>query len=72
LLDPIVIVLSMAEVMSGVGLVVMAPSLWHPSLLQIHQATLLLWFLVTAIHSTARLVETATLAPRDWFGRPRN
>lgn len=72
LLDPSVIVLSMAEVVSGVALVVVAPNSWHPSLLQIHQATLQLWFLVTAIHSTARLVETATLVPRDWFGRPRS
>ncbi len=71
LLGPLVIVLSMAVVASGVGLVVVAPSSWHSQLLQIHQATFLLWFLATAVHVMAHLVETATLAPRDWFGRTR-
>jgi hypothetical protein len=71
LLGPLVIVLTLAVVASGVALVVGAPSSWHARLLQVHQATFLLWFLATAVHVMGHLVETATLAPRDWFGRTR-
>jgi hypothetical protein len=71
LFAPLVIVLTVAVVASGVALVVVAPSSWHARLLQLHQATFLLWFLVTAVHVLSHLVETATLAPRDWFGRTR-
>lgn len=71
LLGPLVVVLSLAVVASGVGLVVVAPSSWRSQLLQIHQATFLFWFLATAVHVMGHLVETATLAPRDWLGHTR-
>ncbi len=71
LLGPFVIVLSLAVVGSGVLLVVGAPTSWRAQLLQLHQATFLLWFAATAIHVLGHLGETLKLAPLDWVRATR-
>ncbi|HUV57774.1 MAG TPA: hypothetical protein VMV96_03095 [Acidimicrobiales bacterium] len=66
LFGPLIVVLSLAVMTSGLLLVVVAPSSWRNQLLQIHQATFLLWFVVTAVHVLGHLAETLKLAPLDW------
>ncbi len=65
LLGPIVVVLTVVLLASGVGLVVGAPVSWRPSLFTIHRASFVLWFAAMAIHVLGHLVETARFAPRD-------
>ncbi len=67
LLGPVLVVLTLVLLFSGVGLVVWAPRSWHPRLSQIHQASFLLWFAVTTVHVLAHLRETLTVAPRDFL-----
>jgi hypothetical protein len=71
LLGPLIVVLSIAVMASGIGLVVIAPHSWRNQLLQIHQATFLLWFAVTAVHVLGHLAETTKLAPLDWVRATR-
>lgn len=65
LLGPIVVVLTVILLASGVGLVVGAPVSWRPQLFTIHRASFVLWFAAMAIHVLGHLVETARFAPRD-------
>jgi len=69
LLGPIVVVLTLTLLFSGVGLVVGAPRSLRPLLSQIHHASFLLWFVVMTIHVLGHLRETASLAPRDFLRR---
>lgn len=71
LLGPMIVVLTIAVMASGVGLVVGAPHSWRVRLLQIHQVTFVLWFMVTALHVLGHLFETMKLAPLDWFRATR-
>ena len=71
LLGPFVVVLSLAVILTGVGLVVGAPASWHDRLLLLHKATFVLWFGAMTIHVLGHLLETAKLAPRDWLHRTR-
>ena len=71
LLGPVIIVLTLVMLASGVGLVIVAPRSMHPQLSQIHHASFFLWFLVTTVHVLAHLRETATFAPRDFLRRSR-
>ena len=71
LLGPVIVVLTLVMLASGVGLVIVAPRSMHPLLSQIHHASFFLWFLVTAVHVLAHLKETATFAPRDFLRRTR-
>lgn len=66
LFGPLVVVLSLVVMASGFALVVVAPHSWRSQLLQIHQASFILWFLVTAVHVLSHLPETLKLAPLDW------
>jgi len=71
LFGPLIVVLSLAVMISGFALVVVAPHSWRGQLLQIHQASFLLWFLVTAVHVLGHLPETLKLAPLDWVRATR-
>lgn len=71
LLGPVLVVLTLVMLFSGVGLVVVAPRSMHPQLSQIHHASFFLWFLVTSVHVLTHLKETATYAPRDFLRRTR-
>jgi hypothetical protein len=71
LLGPIIVVLTLVMLFSGVGLVVVAPVSMHAQLSQIHHASFFLWFVVMSVHVLAHLRETATFAPRDFLRRTR-
>ena len=70
LLGPVVVVLTLAVIGSGVGLVVM-PRADRALMLSAHQASFVLWFGAMTIHVLGHLVDTAKLAPLDWFARTR-
>ena len=67
ILGPVVVVLTVVLLGSGVALVVGAPTSWRPQLFTIHRASFVLWFAAMAIHVLGHLVETAKFAPRDWL-----
>ena len=71
LLGPIIVLLTLVMLFSGVGLVIVAPTSMHAQLSQIHHASFFLWFVVTSVHVLAHLKETATYAPRDLLRRTR-
>ncbi len=70
LLGPVVVVLTLVVIGSGVGLVVLSRA-QRGLMLTIHQASFVLWFGAMTIHVLGHLVETAKLAPLDWFARTR-
>ncbi len=67
ILGPVIVVLTVVLLASGVGLVVGAPTSWRPQLFTIHRASFVLWFAAMAIHVLGHLVETARFAPRDFI-----
>jgi hypothetical protein len=71
LLGPIVIVLTLVVLFSGVGLVVGTPTSWHSQLFSLHRISFVLWFGAMAIHVLGHLVDTAREAPRDWYRSTR-
>ena len=70
LLGPAVVVLTVAVLASGVALI-LVPASSQRLLLQVHKASFVLWFAVTAVHVLGHLLETARLAPADWVRRSR-
>jgi len=72
LLGPLVVVLTLAVLATGVLLVVWAPASWHQRVFELHRLTFILWIAVTTIHVLGHLVETARVAPRDWTRRTRS
>lgn len=70
LLGPVVVVLTVTLLASGVALLfVRGPDL--PLLLKVHKASFILWFGAMAIHVLGHLGEVARFAPRDWVRRAR-
>ena len=67
LLGPVIVVLTLVMLFSGVGLVIVAPRSMHSQLSQIHRASFIVWFAVTAVHVLGHLKETITYAPRDFM-----
>ena len=65
LLGPAVVTLTVILFGSGVALLFARPS-WHGSLLTIHKASFVLWFLATAVHVLGHLPETVRLGVPDW------
>lgn len=70
LLGPVVVVLTVVLLASGVGLMLVSQS-WLPLLLKVHKASFVLWFGVMTIHVLGHLGEVFRLAPRDWLRRTR-
>ena len=70
LLGPILIVLTLIMLASGVILVYLAPA-QRQFFFFIHRASFVLWFIVMAVHVLGHILETASLAPRDWMRRTR-
>jgi len=70
LLGPIVVVLTVAVLATGVGLLLAGPS-WRSTLLFLHKASFVLWFGAMTIHVISHLADTARLAPRDYMRRTR-
>ena len=70
LLGPFVVVLTAAVLGTGVAALVVRGGSRHQMLL-LHKASFVLWFGAMALHVLGHLADTATLAPRDWYGRAR-
>jgi len=70
LLGPVVVILTVVLLASGVGLLLVSPS-WLALLLKVHKASFVLWFGAMTIHVLGHLGEVFRLAPRDWLRRTR-
>ena len=70
LLGPVVVVLTLVLLASGVGLLLVGRS-WLPLLLKVHKASFVLWFGAMTFHVLGHLGEVFRLAPRDWLRRTR-
>ena len=70
LLGPLVIVLTLVVLASGVALIEL-PSSFRQELALIHKASFVLWIAAMTIHVLGHLAETLRLAPRDWLLRTR-
>ena len=70
LLGPVVVILTLVLLFSGVGLLLVSRS-WLPLLLKVHKASFVLWFGAMTVHVLAHLGEVVRLAPRDWLRRTR-
>lgn len=68
LIGPIVVVLTLAVLVSGIALLV-GPTGWRTGLLLLHKATFVVWLIFMALHVLGHIAETARLAPRDWLER---
>jgi hypothetical protein len=64
LLGPVVVVLTVIVLASGVALIFWPQS--RDSLLTVHKVSFILWFGAMAIHVVGHLMETARTAPADW------
>ncbi|HUY22983.1 MAG TPA: hypothetical protein VMV22_11675 [Acidimicrobiales bacterium] len=70
LLGPLVVASTVVVFGTGVALLV-APGGTRQELLFLHKASFVGWFGVMALHVLGHLVDTARLAPRDWYRRTR-
>lgn len=70
LLGPVVVVLTLVVLASGVALL-LVPSGSRSFLLLLHKASFVIWLMVMAVHVLGHLADTARLAPRDWYRRTR-
>lgn len=70
ILGPAVVVLTLAVLGTGVGLMYVGDS-GHRLLLGAHKASFILWFLVMTVHVLGHLSDTARVGPLDWTGRAR-
>ncbi|MDA8291428.1 MAG: hypothetical protein M0Z33_07110 [Actinomycetota bacterium] len=71
LLGPVVVVLTVALFASGIGLLFAGAGTLRADLFSVHQASFVLWFGAMALHVLAHLLDTARLAPRDFYYRTR-
>ncbi len=71
LLGPVLVVLTLVMLFSGVGLVIWAPVSLRASLAQIHRLSFILWFGAMTVHVLGHLGDTARYAPRDFVRRTR-
>ncbi len=70
LLGPFLVVLTLAVLGSGIALL-LGPSSARSELSTIHKATFILWIAVMVVHVLGHLVDTARLAPKDFYRRTR-
>ncbi len=70
LLGPVIVVLSIVMLGTGIELLFAGPSL-RPSMLFLHQASFVMWFFAMTVHVLGHIVETTNLAPRDFYARTR-
>lgn len=71
LLGPFVVLLTTVLFASGVILLFVGPSL-RARFLLVHKASFVLWFAAMTVHVLAHLLDTARLAPRDFYSRTRS
>ena len=71
LLGPVVVLLTFTLFASGIALL-FAPRSLRQELLFVHKASFVLWFGAMAVHVLGHLLDTARLAPRDFYWRTRH
>ena len=71
LLGPVVVILTLVLLASGVALLFTGPA-WQLELLFVHKASFVLWFIAMTAHVLGHLAEVARVAPRDWLRRTRH
>jgi cytochrome c biogenesis protein CcdA len=64
------VLLTLAVLGSGIALL-LAPSSARSELVLIHKATFILWIAAFAVHVLGHSVDTARLAPKDFYWRTR-
>jgi hypothetical protein len=69
-LGPVVVILTLVLLASGVALLFAGPG-WQHELLFVHRASFVLWFFAMTVHVLGHLTEVVRLGPRDWLRRPR-
>jgi hypothetical protein len=70
-LGPLVVLLTLGLLASGIALLFAGAGL-RGQLLVVHRASFVLWFVVMAVHVLGHALETARLAPRDFYLRTRS
>jgi hypothetical protein len=71
LLGPFVVVLTLTVLGSGIALL-FAPGSAQGLVLTVHKASFVLWFGAMAIHVLGHVLDTASIAPRDFLRRTRH
>jgi hypothetical protein len=69
-IGPFVVVLTVVLFATGV-LLLLGPTGWRAQMLQLHQASFILWFVVMAVHVLGHLGDMARLSTKDWTRRTR-
>jgi hypothetical protein len=70
LLGPFVVLVTLALFVTGVALLFVGPGL-RGEVLTLHKVSFILWFGAMAIHVSGRILDTARIAPRDFYWRTR-
>ncbi len=70
MLGPFVVVLTVAVFGTGIALL-FSPTTGRSEWLFLHKATFILWFGAMTLHVLGHLLDTARLAPRDFYRRTR-
>jgi hypothetical protein len=70
LLGPVIVILTLVLLASGVALLLAGPA-WSHDLLVAHKASFVLWFFAMTVHVLGHLTEVVRVGPRDWLRRPR-
>jgi hypothetical protein len=69
-IGPFVVVLTVVLFASGV-LLLLGPTAWRSQMLQLHQASFILWFILMTVHVLGHLGDMARLSTKDWARRSR-
>jgi hypothetical protein len=69
-LGPFVMVLTVVLFASGI-LLLLEPGAWHGRLLQLHQVSFVLWFVLMTVHVLGHLKDVARVSTKDWTRRTR-
>jgi hypothetical protein len=67
---PFVVALTIALFASGV-LLLFGPIAWRDQLLQLHQVSFIVWFILMTVHVLGHLGEMTRLSTKDWARRSR-
>jgi hypothetical protein len=70
LLGPFLVVLTVAVIGTGIALL-LGPFSMRSQLLQLHKLTFIVWIAAMTVHVLAHIVDTARLAPKDFYWRTR-
>lgn len=69
-IGPFLMVLTLILFASGV-LLLLGPTAWRGRLLQLHQVSFILWFILMTVHVLGHLGDVARLSTKDWARRTR-